>query len=57
MKSSSDLCTFLMNHAHVSVVTGEAFGMAECFRISYSTSDERLKEGAKRIKKALGELK
>jgi len=33
IKNSTDLCMYLMNHGHVSVVTGEAFGSPECFRI------------------------
>ena len=38
------------------MVTGEAFGAPECIRISYATSDEKLIEAMKRIKKGLEEL-
>ncbi len=55
--NATDLCMYLLNNAHVSVVTGEAFGAPEYFRLSYAASDEKLTEAVKRIKEALGKLK
>lgn len=56
ISTATDLCLYLLNEVHVSMVTGEAFGAPECVRISYATSDEKLTEALKRIKKGLEQL-
>ena len=38
-------------------VGGDAFGDPDCFRMSYATSDENIKEAIRRIKEALSKLK
>lgn len=53
IKNASDMSMYLLNEAHVSVVTGEAFGSPECIRISYAASREELTEAMSRIKNAL----
>ena len=55
--NATELCMYLLNHGHVSVVTGEAFGAPDYFRLSYAASDEKLIEAVKRIKEALSKLK
>ncbi len=57
IKTASDLCTYLLADAKVSVVTGEAFGDDNCIRLSYATSEELLKEAIHRIKNSLAKLK
>lgn len=54
--TATDLCMYLLHEAHVSTVTGEAFGAPECIRISYATADDKLVEALARIKKALEQL-
>jgi aspartate aminotransferase len=56
IKNSEDLCMYLLNEAHVALVSGEAFGDDNCVRFSYATSEDILKEAVKRIKVALAEL-
>jgi aspartate aminotransferase len=56
INTATDLCMYLLHNAHVSMVTGEAFGAPKCIRISYATSDEKIVEAMHRIKKALGKL-
>jgi aspartate aminotransferase len=56
IKNSNDYCMYLLNVAHVSVVTGEAFGDPNCFRFSYATSDAILIEACRRIKEASDNL-
>ncbi len=56
MNNATDLCLYLLNHGHVSMVTGDAFGEPKCIRLSYATSDEQLIIAISRIKKALAEL-
>lgn len=56
IKNADDLCMYLLNVGHVSVVTGEAFGDPNCFRLSYATSDEKLTEAARRMANALSKL-
>jgi aspartate aminotransferase len=41
----------------VAVVTGDAFGDANCLRISYAASEDVLREALRRIKSALAQLK
>jgi len=57
MNNGTDLCNYLLDHAHVAIVPGDAFGNPECIRLSYATSDAELIEAARRIKTALAELK
>ncbi len=56
IKDSNDLALYLLQNAHVALVAGDAFGTAECIRISYATSMENIKEAVKRISDALGKL-
>ena len=56
IKDADDLCLYLLDVAHVSLVTGGAFGAPNCVRLSYAASEDELKEAMKRIKKALAEL-
>ncbi|MFL9843141.1 pyridoxal phosphate-dependent aminotransferase [Flavobacterium rhizosphaerae] len=53
IKDANDLSMFLLEHANVATVTGDAFGNPNCIRLSYATSDDALKEAFKRIKEAL----
>jgi len=57
IRTATDLCMYLLHQGHVSVVTGEAFGAPECFRLSYAAADEKLEEAIRRIKEALARLK
>ncbi|MFT4545859.1 MAG: aspartate aminotransferase [Bacteroidia bacterium] len=50
VNNSTDLCMYFMNECHVAMVTGEAFGAPGYIRLSYATSEENLREAAKRIK-------
>ena len=56
INNASDLCMYLLNEAHVSLVTGEAFGSPECVRLSYAASESDLKEAISRVKSALEKL-
>ncbi|MFM7218114.1 MAG: pyridoxal phosphate-dependent aminotransferase [Bacteroidota bacterium] len=56
IQTATDLCMYLLNEAHVSVVTGEAFGDPSCIRISYAAADDKLREAIRRIKEALARL-
>ncbi len=55
--NADDLCMFLLNQAHVSTVTGSAFGHPNCIRLSFANSIENLEKGFLKISKALSELK
>lgn len=57
IKTATDLCLYLLNEVHVSMVTGEAFGAPLCVRISYATADDKLVTALARIKKGLEQLK
>jgi len=37
IKNADDLCMYLLNNAHVSTVTGSAFGEPNCIRISFAS--------------------
>ncbi len=53
IKDASDFSMFLLEHANVATVTGDAFGGPNCIRISYAASQEDIKEAMARIKKAV----
>ena len=57
INSSSDLAMYLLEVGHVATVGGDAFGSPECFRMSYATSDDNIREAMRRIKESLTELK
>lgn len=56
IENASDLAMFILEEAHVSVVTGEAFGDPDCIRLSYAASEEDLRKAMARIKTALAKL-
>lgn len=56
IENSSDLCLYILNTCFVSTVPGDAFGAADCIRISYAASDDTLREAIKRIGEALAKL-
>ena len=55
--SSTDLAMYLLEEGHVATVGGDAFGDPDCFRMSYATSDDNIREAMRRIAEALGKLK
>jgi aspartate aminotransferase len=56
ISNATDLCMYLLNQAHVSVVPGEAFGAPQCIRISYAAADDILEKAFERIRIALEAL-
>lgn len=54
--NATDLCMYLLHHAHVSLVSGDAFGEPNCIRISYAAADDKLQAACSRIKIALENL-
>ena len=57
IENADDLCMYLLNVAHVSTVTGRAFGTPECIRLSFANSLPKIEEAYARIKNALAKLK
>ncbi len=55
--NSSDLAMYLLTEGHVATVAGSAFGAEGYIRLSYATSEEKLREAIKRIAAALAALK
>ena len=55
--NSTDLAMYLLETGHVATVGGDAFGDPDCFRMSYATSDDNIREAMQRIAKALKSLK
>ncbi|MFC1742499.1 pyridoxal phosphate-dependent aminotransferase [Candidatus Riflebacteria bacterium] len=47
--SSMAMAQYILEEAHVALVPGEAFGVPGNLRISFSVSEENIKEGIKRI--------
>ena len=56
INNATDLSMYLLEDAHVSVVTGGAFGAPKCIRLSYAASRKDLIESLKRIETALSKL-
>ena len=57
INNAEDLSLYLLNEAHVSTVTGEAFGNEDCIRISYAAAEATLIDAVARIAKALAKIK
>lgn len=56
INSASDLAKILLEKVYVAIVPGIAFGDDTCFRLSYATSMDNIREGLDRIEKVLKEL-
>ena len=57
IKNGDDLCLYLLETAHVSLVPGGAFGDENCVRLSYAASEKDLRQALQQMKDALGKLK
>ena len=56
INNSTDFAMYLLEEGHVATVGGDAFGSPECFRMSYATSDDNIREAISRIKTVLAKL-
>lgn len=56
INSDEDFVTYLLEAEGIAAVHGEAFGLSPCFRISYATSTDILKEACTRIQRACNVL-
>lgn len=56
INNADDLSMYLLNVAHVTTVTGKAFGEPTCLRLSFANSEKNIREGFKRIKEAIDNL-
>lgn len=56
INNASDFCLFMLENAHVSLVTGEAFGDPNCLRLSYAASEEDLRTAISNIKEWAAKL-
>ncbi|MDO4161316.1 MAG: pyridoxal phosphate-dependent aminotransferase [Prevotellaceae bacterium] len=57
INNSTDFAMYLLEVGHVATVGGDAFGDPDCFRMSYATSDDNIREALRRIKDAVSKLK
>lgn len=56
INTSSDFCEYILEESHVACVAGDAFGVNDCFRLSYAASEAHLEEALKRMKAAIDKL-
>lgn len=56
INDANDLALYLLNEAHVATVSGDAFCCPGYIRLSYATSDDNIREAARRIAEALKKL-
>ncbi len=56
IRNADDFALYILDEAHVSVVSGSAFGSDECVRLSYAASEDQLREALARIKQATSKL-
>ncbi len=57
LETDGDFVNYLLESVGVACVQGAAFGLSPCFRISYATSTEALREACTRIQKACAALR
>ncbi len=55
--NADEFIDVLLEEAHIAAVSGTAFGDPNCFRLSYATSDDLLKEALRRMKATLDTYK
>ena len=56
ISNSTDFAMYLLEEGHVAIVSGDAFGAPDYFRMSYATDDKTITEALNRIKVALAKL-
>jgi aspartate aminotransferase len=56
IRDADDLCMYILNNAHVSTVTGRAFGEPQCLRISFANGMQKIEEAMARITRCLSRL-
>ncbi|HRG89660.1 MAG TPA: pyridoxal phosphate-dependent aminotransferase [Chitinophagales bacterium] len=56
MNTPEDISLFLLTEGKIALVSGESFGDKNCLRMSYATSEEKLREACKRMKEAFAKL-
>jgi aspartate aminotransferase len=54
--TAEKLCFYLLNEAGVACVSGTAFGMPECIRISYATDIATIEKAVARLKDAFSKI-
>ncbi|HEX5168448.1 MAG TPA: pyridoxal phosphate-dependent aminotransferase [Cyclobacteriaceae bacterium] len=57
IKNADDFCMYMLEHAHVSLVPGDAFGDPKCVRLSYAASEKDLVSALGQMKETLSKLK
>jgi aspartate aminotransferase len=57
IKDANELCLYILEKAHVSLVSGDAFGDPDCIRFSYAASEDDLREAVSRLKALFATLK
>lgn len=55
--NSTDFCMYILYDANVALVMGSAFGDDRCVRLSYATSEDKLREAVRRIREAVEKMK
>jgi len=56
IRNADDFCMYMLEHAHVSLVAGDAFGDPDCVRLSYAASESDLRAALAKIKDTLAKL-
>lgn len=56
IKNSADLAAYLLDEAHISLVSGDAFGADDYVRLSYATDMDTIKKGLERMEEAVNRL-
>ncbi len=57
INNADDFAQYILQEAHVALVSGSAFGADECVRLSYAASEDSLREAITRIKDKVALLK
>lgn len=57
IRNADDFSEYIINKAHVALVSGTAFGAEQCIRISYAASEEELRTAIQRIAETVKNLK
>jgi aspartate aminotransferase len=57
VRNADDFAMYMLETAHVSMVSGGAFGDENCVRLSYAASEKDLREAVKRMREALSKLR
>jgi aspartate aminotransferase len=57
IKDTTEFCLYMLESHHLAMTPGDAFGAPNSIRLSFATSEDKIREACRRLKRGLEQLK